>query len=221
MSALFPDRANECSLNFGYVSTCFTHFWTAKRSRIYKILDGKSKLSKNCVSQNKYSKWLRIWKQCRTAVTQNMINVHVGLVRNSELSLSLISMNFLLFLVTNKIGYGLDWKLSMSHDMYLFRVHVKRTPNPNPDPWKKVKTTIPTRTTATQTTPRQADYSHYTLRKRVLLLSHRWKGSLNSSKWVFRTFLGSLETVLVIYGTFLGSWTCKEPFWEPLVPRGF
>ena len=35
----------------------------------------------------------------------------------------------------------------------------------------------------------------------------------------FRTFLGSLEPFLVIYGTFLGSWTCKEPFWEPFFPR--
>ena len=28
-----------------------------------------------------------------------------------------------------------------------------------------------------------------------------------------------LEPFLVIHGTFLGSWTCKEPFWEPFSPR--
>ena len=37
---------------------------------------------------------------------------------------------------------------------------------------------------------------------------------------IFRTFLGPLEPFLVIYGTFLGSWTCKEPFWEPFSPEG-
>ena len=50
-----------------------------------------------------------------------------------------------------------------------------------------------------------------------------FEGSLNGSKWVFRTifrtFLGSLESFLVIYGTFLDSWTCKEPSWE--FSRGF
>ena len=50
-----------------------------------------------------------------------------------------------------------------------------------------------------------------------------FKGSLNGSKWflrtIFRTFLGSLELFLVIYGTCLGSWTCKEPFWKPFFPR--
>ena len=42
-----------------------------------------------------------------------------------------------------------------------------------------------------------------------------FKGSLNGSKWVFRTifrtFLGSLESFwlyIYIYGTFLSSWTC-------------
>ena len=53
-----------------------------------------------------------------------------------------------------------------------------------------------------------------------------FKGSLNGSKWVFRTifrtFLGSLELFFVIYGTFLGSWTCKKKkknFGEPFFPR--
>ena len=53
--------------------------------------------------------------------------------------------------------------------------------------------------------------------------SGTFKGSLNGSKWVFRTifrtFLGSLEPFFIIR-TFLGSWTCKEPFWEPF-HRGF
>ena len=53
-----------------------------------------------------------------------------------------------------------------------------------------------------------------------------FEGSLNGSKWVFRTIFRTFFRFLriifgYIYGTFLGSWTCKEAFLGTLFPRGF